>query len=286
MKKNMRSDGFSFSVNGVLTKIDFPCIMGILNLTSDSFYSGSRLTDEFQMLKKAEEMIAQGASILDIGAVSTRPNSKAPDGHYEIMTIKNAVSALRKAFPNTLLSVDTFRSAVAHVAANEGASIINDISGGTMDEKMFATVADAKLPYIMMHIQGTPENMQKNPHYGNVVIDVNSYFSQRIHMATSAGIHDIIIDPGFGFGKTIEHNFQLLNKLETLKEHNRVILVGLSRKSMIYKTLQITPDEALCGTIALQTIALIKGAHILRVHDVKEASNLILLMRNLGSNNP
>jgi len=277
----MKGDTFAFSIRGNLTKIEFPCVMGVLNLTNDSFYSGSRLTDEFQMLKKAEKMLEDGASILDIGAVSTRPNSKAPDELYEINTIKNAVSTLHKAFPNTLLSVDTFRSAVAHVAANEGASIINDISGGTMDEKMFATVADARLPYIMMHIQGTPENMQINPHYENVVLDVQYFFSQRIHLATSAGINDIIIDPGFGFGKTIAHNFQLLNKLEILKEHKKRILVGLSRKSMIYKTLKISPEEALHGTIALQTIALIKGAHILRVHDVKEACQLIELMKNL-----
>jgi dihydropteroate synthase len=274
---------FTFSVRGQLRTLSFPCIAGILNVTDDSFYAGSRITHVHKLLSTAEAMIIQGASILDIGAVSTRPGADLFTERDEILRLIPYLKSLRKKFPDILISVDTFRSEVAKIAADEGADIINDISGGTMDEQMFHVVASLKLPYILMHIQGTPENMQKKTQYSDLMNDINYFFAQQIHKAQDWGVHDIIIDPGFGFGKTIEQNFEILNKLELLRIHNKPVYVGLSRKSMIYKTLDSTPDHALTGTIALHTLALTKGANILRVHDVREASEVVSLMKKMMS---
>ncbi len=270
----------TFSVRGHLKTIELPCVAGILNLTSDSFYSGSRITDENHMLKKADKMIEEGAGILDLGAVSTRPGAKLTNQKEELSRLIPSLNLLRKEFPEILVSIDTFRSEVARIAESEGADIINDISGGTMDNNMFAVVAELRLPYIMMHIKGTPENMQNNPQYDNLLNDINDFFANRIKDAEHAGIHDIIIDPGFGFGKTIAHNFELLAKLALLAVHKKTVLAGISRKSMIYKTLGTTPENALTGTIALNTVALMNGANILRVHDVKEAVDTIQLVQN------
>lgn len=269
---------YSFSVRGNLHTLDFPCVAGILNFTNDSFYAESRIQDTASLLCKAEKMVEDGASILDLGAVSTRPGVKAISGNDELNILLPALKALRTHFPDILISVDTFRSDVARAAADEGADIINDISGGTLDEDMFNVVSDLKIPYILMHIRGNPENMQTLTDYSNLLNDVNFFLAQQIHKAQTAGIRDIIIDPGFGFGKTVEQNFELLDKFELLQIHNKPLLVGLSRKSMIYKTLKSSPVEALTGTIALNTLALMKGADILRVHDVKEAFEVVSLI--------
>lgn len=258
--------------------MNFPCVMGILNITDDSFYSGSRINNEKMLVDTAIKMHEDGARIIDIGAASTRPGAKLPDKDEEADRLLPALKIVRKQLPDTLISVDTFRSDIARMASDEGADIINDISGGTMDPNMFLTVAAEKLPYILMHIQGTPQNMQKNPTYVNLMNDLNFFFSQQLMEARHAGIHDLIIDPGFGFGKTRDHNFELLRKLESLKIHNAPLLVGLSRKSMIYKTLKSTPEDALTGTIVLNTVAILKGADILRVHDVKEGCEIIRLL--------
>jgi len=274
----MQNQIFSFSFRGQLKPIEFPCVMGILNLTTDSFYSGSQIDATHPLLETATKMVNEGAAILDIGAVSTHPGVDLLTENEELKRLLPSLKLIRKEFPNILISVDTFRANVAIKAADEGADIINDISGGTMDEAMFKTIAALHIPYILMHIQGTPKTMQNSPVYENVVKEVNYFLAQQIIKAEQAGVYDIIIDPGFGFGKTVEHNFELLNKLELFHIHNKPILAGLSRKSMIYKTLNVSPDDSLNGTTALNSIAVAKGAHILRVHDVKEASEVIQLV--------
>lgn len=277
--KNHTMDKATWCINGHLFDIQFPCIMGILNITPDSFYSESRIQSSDDLLRKAEQMLTDGALILDLGAISTRPGSKAPTIQEELERLLPALKTIRKHFPDALISVDTFRSEVARAVALEGANIINDISGGTLDPSMFQTVAQLRLPYVLMHIKGTPETMQQNPEYDDVVIEVNYFFSKQLHKAHQAGIHDIIIDPGFGFGKTLEHNYQLLKHLKVFQMHNKPIMVGISRKSMIYKLLQTTPEDALFGTIASHTIALLNEAQLLRVHDVKAASHVITIVQ-------
>jgi len=255
--------------------------MGILNMTDDSFFSGSRITDNMQLIEKAHQMVNEGAAILDIGAVSTRPGSVPVSSEVEIMAVRNAVGIIRKEFPEILISVDTFRSEVAQIAAGEGADIINDISAGTNDPSMTSIVAQEKLPYIMMHMQGTPETMQNNPVYHNVVNDVIALLAEKIQCAHQHGVTDVFVDPGFGFGKTSEHNFELLDKLSLFRILNAPVVVGLSRKSMIYRTLGCTPEEALNGTSALHAVAIQNGADILRVHDVGKALEVITLMQHL-----
>jgi dihydropteroate synthase len=277
----MQQKNFSFSFRGHLKPLNFPCVMGIINLTTDSFYSGSRTINEDQAMESAKKMVEEGASVLDLGSISTRPGANLLSAEEELSRLLPALKKIRHELPDIFISVDTFRADVARAAADEGADIINDISGGTMDENMFDTVAQLGLPYVLMHIQGTPETMQTNPVYNNVVKEVNFFLAQQIIKAQEAGVHDIIIDPGFGFGKTVEHNFELLNNLEVFHVHNKPILAGLSRKSMIYKTLGVTPDESLNGTTALNAIALAKGAHILRVHDVKEAMDVMRLAEKM-----
>jgi len=270
---------FTLNCKGKLLTIDQPKVMGILNLTPDSFYSGSRFTNTDLVLKETEIMLSEGAFIIDIGGQSTRPGSERISPDEELKRVIPAIASITTRFPEAIISIDTYQAKVAKEAVNTGASIINDISSGDMDEDMIKTVAALPVPYICMHMKGTPATMQQNPVYDDVATAVLDYFIYKIARCKEAGIHDIIIDPGFGFGKTIQHNFQLLKKMETLKQLNKPILAGLSRKSTIYKTLGITVEEALNGTTALNMIALLNGASILRVHDVKEAVETIRLFQ-------
>jgi dihydropteroate synthase len=253
-------------------------VMGVINITPDSFYSLSRKPDLAGALTLAEKMIAEGAAIIDIGGQSTRPWSRQISAEEELERILPVVEAIAKKFPETFISVDTFYAAVAKKAVEAGASIVNDISGGNLDAEMLPTVASLKVPFICMHIKGTPQTMQQNAVYKNVTREVLDFFIRQIENCRLAGINDVIADPGFGFGKTIAHNFKLLRDLHTFKMLDKPILAGISRKSTIYKTLGITPEQALNGTTVLQTIALLNGASILRTHDVKEAVEALKLV--------
>ena len=262
----------SINLAGELIDLSSPIVMGILNVTPDSFYDGGKYQTEKSILNRAEEIISQGGKIIDIGAFSTRPGSKEVSLKEALNRIVPAVKAIRDKFPQMHLSLDTYRSEVARIIVDDfGPCIINDISGGTMDEKMFEVVAGLKIPYILMHIQGTPGTMQDHPSYTDVVNEVILFLSQRVQKLKLLGVNDIIIDPGFGFGKLTSHNYELMNRLDSFKIFKLPVLVGISRKGMIWKPLGIKPDEALTGTIALNTLALLGNADILRVHDVKEA---------------
>ena len=257
--------------------LDKPLVMGIINATPDSFYEGHLQKGLEGIEALADKMLADGADILDIGGQSTRPGSQRITVDEELKRVLPVIEKILAKNTAAIISIDTYHSKVALEAVQAGASIVNDISAGGMDEKMITTVAELKVPYVCMHIQGTPETMQQNPHYENVVTAVLDFFISKAEECKRAGIHDIIIDPGFGFGKTIPHNFQLLKNLSVFKMLEMPILAGISRKSTIYKTLGITTDEALNGTTSLNTIALMNGANILRVHDVKEAKEAVLL---------
>jgi len=251
--------------------------MGILNLTPDSFYDGGIYKDMKSALKQVEKMLSDGATFLDVGAYSSRPGADHIPEIEELKRLLPVVTEIIKEFPEAVLSIDTFRAQVAQEAIHAGAALVNDISAGHLDEKMLTTVAQLKVPYIMMHMRGTPQTMKTLTDYDNLTQEVIQYFSERIKTATALGINDLIVDPGFGFAKTTEQSFMLLQQMEMLDHLNFPILAGLSRKSMIYKTLNITPDKALNGTTALHIIALQKGANILRVHDVKEAVECVEL---------
>jgi len=268
---------FSINCRGKLWSFNVPVVMGIINLTPDSFYAASRARQDAELIERAGRMICDGAAILDIGGQSTRPGSPMLSPEEEAARVIPAIRALRKAYPDTLLSVDTYHAHVAKMAADAGVDIINDISGGELDPEMLKTVAQTRLPYICMHMKGTQTNMQNNPWYEDVVREVLDYFIRRSAACREAGIRDLIIDPGFGFGKTIEHNFTLLHALEKFGILDLPILVGVSRKSMIYRFLGSSPEEALNGTTVINTLALMKGAAILRVHDVREAVECIRL---------
>ncbi len=255
--------------------------MGILNLTPDSFYDGGQYRNEQEILKQVEKMLAEGAAFIDLGAYSSRPGADDITTEEEISRILPVVELLIKTFPEILLSIDTFRSTVAKACIASGAAIINDISSGNLDTKMIEAIGELKVPYIMMHMRGTPQTMKSLTHYDDIIHEVNLYFAQKVAEARKAGISDIIIDPGFGFAKNTDQNFELLKSLHLLSTHDLPILVGVSRKSMIYKTLDKTPAEALNGTTSLNTIALLNGASILRVHDVKEAIECITLVDQL-----
>jgi dihydropteroate synthase len=256
--------------------------MGILNITPDSFYDGGRYSNEQDILKQTEKMLFEGATFIDLGAYSSRPNAKEISEEEELKRLLPIVELLIKSFPKILLSIDTFRSIIAQKSIEAGACMVNDISAGKLDQNMLKTVANLKVPYIMMHMKGTPQTMQQQTQYDNVTKDILFYFSERIASAIALGIVDVIIDPGFGFAKTTEQNFEILNKFELFKMLELPILAGLSRKSMIYKSLDVTAHEALNGTSVLHTIALQKGANILRVHDVKEAIESIKLINQLN----
>ncbi len=268
---------FTLNCKGRLLVMDKPVVMGIINATPDSFYSGSRFEGTAAILRQAEQIIKDGAAILDIGGQSTKPGSLRISADEELQRVIAPIEAVHTNFPEIVISVDTFYSKVATEAIAAGASIINDISAGKIDEMMIATVASLQVPYILMHMQGTPETMQQQPQYENVTREVLDFFIWKVDALHKAGIKDIIIDPGFGFGKAIAHNFELLKHLPVFKMLNCPVLLGVSRKSPIYKTLGITSAEALNGTTVLNTIGLINGATILRVHDVKEAMETIKL---------
>ena len=249
-----------------------PQVMGILNVTPDSFYAGSRAETEQDIVRRLHQIVDEGASIVDIGAYSSRPGADEVSAEEEMNRLRTGLELVRKHRPEAIVSVDTFRADVAKMCVEEyGAAIINDISAGQMDERMFATIARLGVPYIIMHMKGTPQTMQINPQYDHFLKEIFFYFSEKVQKLRDLGVKDIIIDPGFGFGKTLEHNYELMNHLEEFSLFELPLLVGVSRKSMIYKLLGITPEEALNGTTILNTIALMKGANILRVHDVKSA---------------
>jgi len=266
--------------NGNLLDLTVPKVMGILNLTPDSFYDGGQFASLSTALIQVEKMIADGADIIDIGGYSSRPNATLVSTAEELARILPVIKAIKQSFPDALLSIDTFRAEVAHAALSEGFAWVNDITAGS-DPLMFQKVASFKVPYVMMHMRGTPQTMTTLTQYTNLLLDIRAYFAEKINQVQAAGITDYIIDPGFGFAKTTEQNFELLNGLQHFQCLNAPILVGVSRKSMIYKSLQTTPDLALNGTSFLHGIALSKGAKILRVHDVKEAVECVTLFRKL-----
>ena len=267
---------------GKLLDLSVPAVMGILNVTPDSFYDGGKFTEEKAIIKQVGKMLTNRASIIDVGAQSTRPGAKIISEKTEKSRLIRVVDAIMNKYPDAILSVDTFRTSVAISAIEKGASIINDVTGGNFDKDMFKTAGKLQVPYILMHIQGTPETMQKDPQYKDVVSEVAAFFLNKISKLKKAGVTDIIIDPGFGFGKTVEHNYRLLKSLNTLKMTGCPILAGISRKSMICKVLKINPDKALNGTTALNMAALMNGASILRVHDVKEAAEVVKLYQEIG----
>lgn len=269
---------FTLNCNGKLLVIDKPIVMGIINATPDSFYPGSRIQHTDDILYKAENMLNDGAVILDVGGQSTRPGSEQVGAEEELKRVIPAIEAITKNFPKALISVDTFYASVLKAAVEAGANIANDVSAGSIDDELLPMVASLKVPYVLMHMKGHPQTMQMNPVYDNVVTEVYDALNIKKQELKQSGINDIIIDPGFGFGKTIQHNFQLLKGLSFFKEMEAPLLVGVSRKSTVYKTLQVTPQEALNGTTVLHTIALLNGASILRVHDVKEACEAIRLV--------
>lgn len=272
----------TINCKGELIDLTSPKVMGILNITPDSFYDGGKHRKEHDILLHVEDMLNEGAAFIDVGAYSSKPNVSYVSEEEELARIVPIVTSILKRFPNILLSIDTFRAKVAKQCIEIGAALINDISAGKLDNTMLATIADLHVPYIMMHMRGTPQNMQSQTDYNNLTKEILFYFSERIAQARGLGIVDVIVDPGFGFAKTKEQNFELLNNLELFKMLELPILAGVSRKSMIYKTLNNSPQEALNGTTVLNTIALQKGANILRVHDVKEAVECIKLVESLN----
>lgn len=271
------------NVNGKLLDLSSPKIMGILNLTPDSFYAESRKQTEQDIRIRTRQIIEEGGSIIDVGAYSSRSKAEHITPDEEMRRLRNGLQIINSEYPDAIISVDTFRADVARMCVEEyGVAIINDIAAGEMDENMFQMIAQLKVPYIMMHMQGTPQNMQQNPHYENVVKEVMLYFATKIQQLRDLGAKDLIIDPGFGFGKTLEHNYELLEKLESFQLFDLPLLVGVSRKSMIYKLLGGTSEDALNGTSIINTISLLKGANILRVHDVKAASEAMQIVNAMN----
>lgn len=267
------------NTGGRLTSLDTPRVMGILNVTPDSFYAASRTRQESDIARRAEQIVAEGGTFIDVGGYSTRPSADDVSAAEEMERLRRALGVVRRVCPDTPLSVDTFRADVARMCVEEfGADIINDISGGELDPQMFDTVARLHVPYVLTHMQGTPHDMQQHPHYDNVVREVFLFLAQRVQRLHQMGVADVILDPGFGFGKTLEHNYQLLAQLDAFAVFGLPLLVGVSRKSMVYRLLDSTPEAALNGTTVLHTLCLQKGADILRVHDVKEAVEAIRIV--------
>ncbi|MDB2394261.1 dihydropteroate synthase [Flavobacteriaceae bacterium] len=272
----------NISCKGKLINLTTPKIMGILNLTPDSFYDGGVFNNSDRALAQTEKMLLEGATFIDVGGASSKPGAVEISIDEELARVLPIIEEIQKRFPEAIISIDTYRSIVAQQAVATGAAIVNDISGGNLDAKMLGTVgALGGVPYIAMHMQGKPQNMQDNPSYDNVLVEMRSFFAAKIDEAHKAGIHDIIIDPGFGFGKTLDHNYSLLKNLSSMQIDGIPMLIGLSRKSMIHKLLEIEAADALNGTIVLNTFALQQGAQILRVHDVKEAQQAIHLIEKL-----
>jgi dihydropteroate synthase len=281
-KDTFFSDTRSINIRGRLMYFQPALIMGILNITPDSFYAGSRLNDPAAIRRKAAEMIDAGAEIIDVGAWSSRPGAGDIPEKEELSRLDTALAVIRESFPGIIISVDTCRSAVARKVVKEyGVDMINDVSGGNLDQEMFTTVADLGVPYVLMHMKGHPSDMQEHAVYKDVVREIIHCLSEKVGRLNRLGVNDVIIDPGFGFAKTTDHNFEILNRLESFRIFNQPLLVGLSRKSMVYRTLECTPDEALNGSTVLHTIALMKGADILRVHDVREARESLVLYRKM-----
>ena len=273
----------TINCKGKLIDLSSPKVMGILNVTPDSFYDGGTLKNDKDTLYRVEDMLIEGATFVDVGAYSSRPKADHISEDEELKRILPVIDMILKNFPETLISVDTFRSNIAKQCIEGGAALINDISAGKIDKNMMQTIAEFKVPYIMMHMKGTPQTMHKQNNYDNLLKEIISYFSERISNARQLGIIDVIADPGFGFSKTIDQNYELLNRLEHFKMLELPLLIGISRKSMIYKILENSPQEALNGSTILNTIALQKGASVLRVHDVKEAMECIKLTSQLNS---
>ena len=270
------------NVNGKLMDLSQPQVMGILNVTPDSFYAGSRGVAERDIIDRLRQMTDEGASIIDIGAYSSRPDADDVSTEEEMARLRHALSLVRQHQPDAVVSVDTFRADVARMCVEEyGVAIVNDISAGQMDKEMYPTIARLGIPYIIMHMKGTPQTMQNNPQYAHLLKEIFYFFSEKVQKLRDLGVKDIIIDPGFGFGKTLEHNYELMNHLEEFSLFELPLLVGISRKSMIYKLLGTTPEEALNGTTTLNTIALLKGANILRVHDVKSAMEAVKIVTTM-----
>ena len=280
---------YSLNLRGRLVTIDRPWVMGIINVTPDSFYGGSRVADEGMLIERVRQMLAEGADVIDVGACSTRPGSQQVDAQGEMDRLQWALAAIRREFPDTIVSVDTYRAQVARRCVEEwGTDIINDISGGMIDQEMFATVAQLGVPYVLMHTRGTPETMSQLTDYHNVAAEVLEWMARRIDELRQMGVADVIADPGFGFAKTVEQNYELLARLDAFHALDAPLLVGVSRKRMIYTPLHCDADGALNGTTVVNTIALMHGAHILRVHDVKaaaEAVELTTMLRDGSSNN-
>ena len=272
----------TLNCNGKLVDVSSPKVMGILNITPDSFFDGGKYNNETDILQQVEKMLSEGATFVDVGAYSSRPGSTHISETEELPRIIPIIELLIKNFPDIIISVDTFRSNVAEKSIEAGAAFINDISGGKMDDNMFKTIAKLQVPYIMMHMLGTPQNMQQNPVYVDITKEVISFFAAQTSKLKQLKVNDVIIDVGFGFGKTIEHNYKLLKDLALFKNLDTPILAGISRKSMLYKPLEITPQLALNATTSANTIALLNGANILRVHDVKEAMEAIKIVAQLS----
>lgn len=267
------------NVSGTLLDLSTPCVMGILNVTPDSFYAGSRMQTEEEIARRTEQILAEGAAIIDIGAYSSRPGAADVSPAEEMERLRKGLSVVRRVSPDAVVSVDTFRADVARMCVEEyGVAIINDIAAGEMDPAMFSTVARLNVPYIMMHMKGTPQDMQQQPRYDNLLREVFLYFARKVQQLRDLGVKDIILDPGFGFGKTLEHNYELLAHLEEFRQFGLPLLAGVSRKSMIFRLLGITPQESLNGTTVLNTLCLMKGANILRVHDVRQAVEAVRLV--------
>ncbi|MCS6823934.1 MAG: dihydropteroate synthase [Cytophagaceae bacterium] len=271
----------TLNLRGRLLDLSYPVVMGILNVTPDSFYDGSRFHSPNEIVEAAGKMMAEGASIIDVGGYSSRPGAEHVNAEIEYDRVVPAVESILRAYPDAIISVDTFRATVAEASLKLGACIINDISGGALDDNMYATVAHYKAAYIIMHMRGTPENMHSLTGYDDLPLELIDYFQKKIHAAHKAGIVDIIIDPGFGFSKTIEENYHLLKNLDAFKVLGYPLLVGISRKSMIYKQLNTNPEKALNGTTALNAIALMNSVNILRVHDVYQAKEVITLYKSI-----
>jgi len=271
----------TINIKGELFDLSTPKVMGILNITPDSFYSKSRFLETHGIISQIETMIGDGMDIVDVGGYSSRPGAENISEQQEIERVVPIVEFIHEHFPDLAISIDTFRSKVAEKSVKVGAGIINDISAGEMDSNMLETVADLQVPYIAMHMKGTPQNMQTSPVYNDIMTEMLYYFSEKINRLHQLNVNDIIIDPGFGFGKTLDNNYEIFNKFELLKNIGLPILTGVSRKSMISKVLDTTPDEALNGTTVLNTMALTKGTNILRVHDVKEAKQAIMLFQKI-----
>ena len=271
----------TINIKGVLMDLSSPKVMGILNITPDSFYENSRISKEEDIVNKVNEMISDGMDIVDVGGYSSRPGAKEVSVEDEIDRVVPVIKIISKNFPELPISIDTFRSKVAEQAVLSGAGIINDISAGEMDKSMFDFVSEVDVPYIAMHMKGNPQTMQNNPEYEDVMHEMMLYFSEKVNKLRQLNVSDIILDPGFGFGKTVSHNYEILNKFELLQNLELPTLTGVSRKSMINKVLGIEPKDALNGTSILNTVALMKGTNILRVHDVKEAKQAVLLTQKI-----